>query len=81
MGSVLKASGLDRKSIAYVMGHQSTKSVECYGNRRSGGSSARSIAPAIDNTALNQLIRENHTQPPTKPQNTLKNDLSNEFGM
>jgi integrase len=81
MGSSLKASGLDRKAIAYVMGHQSTKSVEPYGNRRSAGSSASNIAPAVDNKALNQLIRENHTQPPTKPQNTLKNDLSNDYGM
>ncbi|MEH8130446.1 site-specific integrase, partial [Aeromonas veronii] len=33
MGSELKASGLDRQRIAYIMGHQATSSVDKYGNR------------------------------------------------
>lgn len=36
LGGNLKAMGLDRRAIAYVMGHQSTQSVEVYGDRRKG---------------------------------------------
>lgn len=36
MGGNLKGMGLDRRAIAYIMGHQSTKSVEVYGDRRKG---------------------------------------------
>ena len=36
LGSELKASGLDDREIAYVMGHQATSSVERYGDRRRG---------------------------------------------
>lgn len=34
MGSNLRASGYDRIEIAYIMGHQSTKSVDQYGDKR-----------------------------------------------
>lgn len=33
MGSKLKASGMDRVEIAYIMGHRSTESVNRYGNK------------------------------------------------
>lgn len=36
MGGNLKAMRLDRRTIAYIMGHQSTQSVEVYGDRRKG---------------------------------------------
>lgn len=60
MGSDLKASGLDRKQIAYVMGHQSTQSIEVYGNRRSS-SGKSAIRPEPD--ADMSMIRENHRAP------------------
>ena len=34
MGAELKSMKLDRRAIAYIMGHQSTQSVEVYGDRR-----------------------------------------------
>lgn len=34
MGSNLRAAGYDRTEIAYIMGHQSTKSVDQYGDKR-----------------------------------------------
>lgn len=36
LGSDLKAHGLDRVEIAYLMGHQATKSVDQYGDKRRG---------------------------------------------
>ncbi|MCA1789343.1 MAG: hypothetical protein LC667_05640, partial [Thioalkalivibrio sp.] len=34
LGAELKSMKLDRRAIAYIMGHQSTQSVEVYGDRR-----------------------------------------------
>lgn len=36
LGSDLKAHGVDRVEIAYLMGHQATKSVDQYGDKRRG---------------------------------------------
>jgi integrase len=36
LGSNLKASGESNESLAYIMGHQSTVSINVYGDRRSG---------------------------------------------
>jgi hypothetical protein len=63
-GSNLKASGLDRVTIAYLMGHQSTKSVEACGDRRTANGSTL-LRP--DPAALEQargIIRENHRDVP-----------------
>lgn len=58
LGSDLKSdSGYDRKEIAYLMGHQSTASVDQYGNRRTGGRT-RNIAAASNANMSN--IREKH---------------------
>lgn len=56
MGSNLKASGMSRKEIAYIMGHQSTKSIERYGDRRkaSGGAGLRAAGD------FENAVRENH---------------------
>ena len=40
MGSNLRAAGYDRIEIAYIMGHQSTKSVSRYGDRRTAKAGA-----------------------------------------
>lgn len=65
LGSDLKQSGMSRQQVAYIMGHQSTQSIEVYGDRRSG-SSGRSIKPA--RSADLSLVRENHTAVPSQKQ-------------
>jgi integrase len=60
MGSELKSSGLSRREIAYVMGHQATASVDKYGDRRSGsGKTPIKAAPGADMSS----VRETHTAP------------------
>lgn len=51
MGAGLKASGASRAAIAYVMGHQSTQSVEVYGDRRSAKRSGGLAVEAGDREA------------------------------
>jgi integrase len=58
MGSNLKASGMSREQIAYVMGHQSTASADVYGNKRSGGGKV----PEISKKADMGQIREKHSE-------------------
>lgn len=59
MGSELKASGLDRREIAYIMGHQSEQSVDRYGDRRSGsGRTPISAAPDADMSGVRTGYRE-----------------------
>jgi integrase len=60
MGSELKSSGLSRREIAYIMGHQATASVDKYGDRRSGsGKTPIKAAPGADMSS----VRETHTAP------------------
>lgn len=62
MGGNLKAMRLDRRTIAYIMGHQSTKSVEVYGDRRSGSSGG--IGIKLDGQEAERFQgRENHRAP------------------
>ena len=67
VGSALKASGADRTAIAYVMGHQSTKSVEVYGDRRAGKRSGGLAIQAGDREAQAFEGRENHREPHSGP--------------
>lgn len=72
LGSELKASGIDRREVAYLMGHQSTASVDRYGNRRSarGGKVPRAMdAEAFEN------VRERHNEPPTAKASISAKDL------
>lgn len=62
LGSNLKASGLSRVEIAYLMGHQSTESVEKYGNRRTARPGA--VLPRAPEGADFSLVRERHTAVP-----------------
>jgi hypothetical protein len=75
VGSDLKASGLDRKSVAYLMGHQSTESVEVYGRRNRGGKSALRVGQGAD---LNQ-VRETHSEPPSVRQGASQELETNNF--
>jgi hypothetical protein len=62
LGADLKASGLDRRSIAYVMGHQSTESVDRYGNSRTARGGKVLPKPAAE--ADLSKVRETHGKPP-----------------
>lgn len=46
IGSILKASGENPETIAYIMGHQSTESISVYGDGRSGADRKNHIRPA-----------------------------------
>lgn len=59
LGSNLKAAGLDRKQVAYLMGHQATSSVDRYGNAKMKNGKAP-LPSMPEGTELSQ-IRENHT--------------------
>lgn len=60
MGSELKACDMTRKSIAYLMGHRATKSVNVYGNRRTAGGRSIGISAGISEAEINKLVKENH---------------------
>lgn len=62
MGGDLKALGLPRAAIAYVMGHQSTQSVEAYGDRRKASSGGIKISITGQEAKAFQG-RENHREP------------------
>lgn len=62
LGSDLKASGLSRVEIAYVLGHQSTESVEQYGNRKTARPGA--VLPRAPEGADFSQVRERHTAGP-----------------
>ncbi|WP_027909354.1 site-specific integrase [Pseudomonas sp. URMO17WK12:I4] len=47
-GANLKASGMSRVQMAYVMGHQATDSIGRYGDKRYGRAEAVKVRPAAD---------------------------------
>jgi len=62
MGAELKSMKLDRRAIAYIMGHQSTQSVEVYGDRRK---SRGGIGIKLTGQEAERFQgRENHTAAP-----------------
>lgn len=65
LGSELKASGMDRAQVAYVMGHQSTKSVDRYGNAKTARGGR--VLPKPDAGADLSRIRVDHKKPPAAP--------------
>lgn len=65
LGSDLKASGLDRREVAYLMGHQSTESVDRYGNAKTARGGRVLPKPAAG--ADLGHIRVDHKQPPAAP--------------
>jgi integrase len=71
MGSDLKASGLSRQEIAYVMGHQSMQSVDKYGNRRSGsGKTPIKPAPGADMSGVREGFKTPFQQSPGRQFNS-----------
>lgn len=63
LGSELKASGLERREVAYLMGHQSTASVDRYGSRRTARGGRVPRAP--EGQTFEQ-VRERHSEPPAR---------------
>lgn len=63
LGSELKASGLDRREVAYLMGHQSTASVDRYGSRRTARGGRIPRAPEGERF---ENVRELHSEPPAR---------------
>lgn len=61
LGSNLKASGLSREEQAYIMGHQSTRTMEHYGYRNAGKGGGLRIKPAISIDEIYSLVRDSHT--------------------
>ncbi len=62
MGSDLKASGLDRVQVAYIMGHQATSSVDVYGNAKTARGGRSLPKPSAD--ADLSKVRQDHSEPP-----------------
>lgn len=76
-GSNLKKSGLSREAMAYCMGHQGTKSIEVYGDRRSG-SGKFNIGPGEDYVFDKDIIRNTHKEAPwATPQETVESQIEN----
>ena len=62
LGANLKASGLEPKMMAYIMGHQSTRSIERYGDKRTAHSGKFSLpcaAPGADISRVRRSTRRN----------------------
>ncbi|TFB32436.1 site-specific integrase [Pseudomonas sp. F01002] len=64
LGSELKASGIDRREVAYLMGHQATESVDRYGNSRTAKGNGKGL-PKVPPDADLSSIRVDHSEPPT----------------
>ncbi len=68
LGSDLKAWGVDRVEIAYLMGHQATKSVDQYGDKRRGrGKPLLRPSPGADLSKIrvNHVAQKGLTPPAT----------------
>ena len=59
--SNLKAEGYSKKVIAYLLGHQSTRTQENYGHIQSGRRGETIISPGISSDEIKDLIRDKHT--------------------
>lgn len=62
LGAELKASGIDRVQVAYLMGHQATESVDRYGNSRTARGGR--VMPGVPGDADLSSIRIDHSEPP-----------------
>ena len=79
LGSNLKGSGMNRSQVAYLMGHQSTESVEVYGDKRTSRSKLR-IAPAVSQGQIDAVVRENHSKPMSQQPKPRENTSSISLG-
>ena len=67
MGSNLKASGMTPEEQAYIMGHQSTRSIERYGDKRANNGNTK-IKPAVAPSNVRTPVRENSAIPQAAPE-------------
>lgn len=76
LGSDLKASGMDRITVAAIMGHASVESVNAYGDRRHGG---RILNIDVTDDSLDAVRIVTVSTPPSKNDNAEKvNAAANE---
>lgn len=76
LGSDLKASGMDRITVAAIMGHASVESVNAYGDRRHGG---RKLNIDVTDDSLDAVRVVTVSTPPPKTDNAEKvNAAANE---
>lgn len=61
LASDYKSEGYSKEAIAYLLGHQSTRTQENYGNKRSGGSRKIAMEASINDEELSTLIRDSHS--------------------
>ena len=66
LGSDLKASGMDRITVAAIMGHASVESVNAYGDRRHGG---RKLNIDVSDDSLDAVRVVTVSTPPSKTNN------------
>ncbi len=76
-GSNLKATNMDARTVAYIMGHQNTSSIKVYGGRRQGDPLAIHVSPAQGESLerIRQKVRPEKIErfermifrPPTEP--------------
>jgi len=71
MGANLKASDFSREEMAYIVGHQSTRSIENYGYR-AGKVGGLKVKPAIDLDEIHKLVRDNHSERKQEMENRLE---------
>ncbi|HBO3046066.1 TPA: site-specific integrase [Pseudomonas aeruginosa] len=69
-GADLKASGMSRREIAYIMGHQATDSISRYGDKRYGRAEAVKVRPAQG--ADLSRIRRTHSSYSSRPPRSLR---------
>lgn len=74
MGSDLKASGMSREEVAFIMGHQATASADVYGNSRTarGGRKLPRVPEGTDLSAVRDTVK----QPPSPAGAALANARS-----
>jgi hypothetical protein len=62
LGSNLKSSSLTRIQMAYLMGHQSTRSLESYGYCNAGSAGGLMISPGISSAEIASLVRDKYSE-------------------
>jgi hypothetical protein len=76
MGSNLKKSDYSRHEMAYIMGHQSTRTIENYGYKQSGNGNNIKISSEIDLAEIKRLVRDGHSVRDSKRKERIKNVAS-----
>jgi integrase len=73
--SNLKSSGADAREIAYMMGHQSTRSIERYGDPRKGHSGGLSLLVEAADAEVDRIRTPRKSKAPWRPVEPCPNRL------